>query len=56
MRLRIVKSANNEEYHKDDEENLPNGTKVLKELVMPWAKTYMIIFADSYFASVLAAE
>ena len=36
MRLRIVKYAKNEEDQKDDRENLPYGTKVLKELVMPW--------------------
>ena len=29
MRLRIVKSTKNEEDQKDDEENLPRGTKVL---------------------------
>ena len=56
MRLRIVKSAKNEEEQKDDEDNLPHGTKVLKELVMPWANTDRIVCADSYFASVPAAE
>ena len=35
MRIRIVKSAKNEEDQKDDRDNLPHGTKVLKELVMP---------------------
>ena len=30
MRLRIMKSENNEEEHQDDEDNLPHGTKVLK--------------------------
>ena len=34
-RLRIVKSEKNEEEQKDDRENLPHGTKVPKELVMP---------------------
>ena len=56
MRLRILKSANNEEEHQDDEDNLPHGTKLLKELVIPWANTDRIICADSYFASVPAAE
>ena len=30
MRLRIMKSENNEEEHQDDKDNLPHGTKVLK--------------------------
>ena len=56
MRLRIVKSENNEEYQQDDRYNLPHGTKVPKELVMPWANEDRIISADSYFAAVLSAE
>ena len=56
MRLRIVKCAKNEEEQQDDEDNLPNGKKVLKELVMPWAKTDWIICVDSYFVSGPAAE
>ena len=47
MRLRIVKSAKNEEEHQDDEDNILHGTKVLKELVMPWANTDRIVCADS---------
>ena len=56
MPLRIVKFARNEEEQEDDEDNLPHGTKVLNELVMPWANKYRIIFTDSYFTSVPAAE
>ena len=56
MRIRIVKYAKNEEDQKDDEDNTPHGTKVLKEIVMPWANTDKIVCADSYFASVPAAE
>ena len=56
MRLRIVKSAKNEEEQQDDRDNLPHGTKFLKELVMPWANMDRIVCADSYFASVPAAE
>ena len=50
MRLSIGKSESNEEQQKDDEDdedNLPHGTKVLKELVMPWDNTDRIICADS---------
>ena len=36
MRLRIVKSARNEEENQDEEYNLPHGTKVLNELVLLW--------------------
>ena len=56
MQLRIVKSLKNEEDQQDDRDNLPHGTKVLKELVMPWANTDRIVCADSYFTSVPAAE
>ena len=44
MRLRMVKSARNETEHKYDEENLSHGTKVLKELMPPWANTYRIVW------------
>ena len=47
MRLRIVKSAKNEEERQDERDNIPHGTKVMKELVMPWANTDRIICADS---------
>ena len=56
MRIRIVKSARNEKYQENDEDNLNNGTKVLKELVMPWANTHRIVCAYLYFASVTAVE
>ena len=35
MRLRIVKSAKNEEEQQDDRDNITHGIKALKELVMP---------------------
>ena len=35
IRISIFKSANNEEEQKYDRDNLPHGTKVLKEIVMP---------------------
>ena len=46
MRLRIVKSARNEEEQEDDEDNLPHGKKMLKELVMPWDNTDWIVCED----------
>ena len=56
MRLMIANSASNEEDQEDDEGNLPHGTKVLKELMIPWANTNRIICADSYFPLVTDAE
>ena len=56
MRLNIVKYARNEAYQEDDEENLPHGTKFLKELVLPWDNTDRIVCEDSYFSSVLDVE
>ena len=47
MRLSILKSAKNEEEQQDYRDNLAHGTKVLKELVMPWANTDSIVCADS---------
>ena len=39
MQIRIANYAKNEEEQQDDRENIPHGTKVLKEFVMPWANT-----------------
>ena len=47
MKIRIVKSVKNEEEHQDDRDNLPHGTKFLKEIVMPWPNTDGIVCADS---------
>ena len=56
MWLRIVNSAKNGEEQQVDRYNLAHRTKVLKELLMPLANTDRIVCADSYFASVPAAE
>ena len=47
MRLRILKSAKNEEDKQDYKYNLPHGTIVLKELGIPWADTDRIVCSDS---------
>ena len=52
MRIRVIKSEKNEKEQKDDEDNLPHGAKLLKELVMPWDNTDRIVCADSYLTSV----
>ena len=56
IRIRIVKSARNEGEQQDDRYNFPHGTKVLKELVMPWADMYRVVCEDSYFVSVPDAK
>ena len=58
LSLKLVKSAECEEAHTvGDEDGLPHGTKVMKELLTPWIGTgVQIVCADSYFASVKAVE
>ena len=56
IRLSIVRSTKNEKEQKYDIDNLPHGTKVLKELVMSWSNTDRIVRADSYFISVPSVE
>ena len=56
IQIRIVKSARNEAEQEDDEDNYPHDTKVLKALVLTWDNIDRIVCADSYFASVPAAE
>ena len=61
LRLRLVTTA--EESHiqdavgdKAEETRLLHGTQVLKGLVLPWANSDRVVCAESYFASVGAAE
>ena len=56
MKLRTMKSSRNEEYQQDDEDKIPHGTRMIKELVMKWDNTDRIVCADSYFAPVPATE
>jgi len=57
LNLSVVTTA---EHRQDTgtghEDDLPHGTTVLKKLVAPWAGTKRVVCADSYFASVTAAE
>ena len=46
----------NESYQEDDENNIPHGTQVLKQFVLPRANTDRIICVDSYISSVPADE
>ena len=55
IRLKLVKGAiDNEVLAGVDEESL-HGTRVMKELVAPWAHSGRVVSADSYFASVPCA-
>ena len=56
--IRLVKTKVEEEANSiaEDERGMLHGTKVLLELVDKWADTDRIVCADSYFASVPAAE
>jgi hypothetical protein len=58
LRIRLVKTAVEEEANSlhVEEDGTLHGTKVLIELVSPWAFSDRLICADSYFASVGAAE
>jgi hypothetical protein len=57
LRLKLVTSAEAESAHSEAySSGLLHGTKVLKELVMPWASTGRIVASDSHFASVESAE
>jgi Transposase IS4 len=57
LRLKIVKSAKEELNNThNDRIGLLHGTKVLKYLIEPWNFSDRMVCADSYFASVGAAE
>ena len=57
LHLKLVKTAEAEDHNvQEDENSIPHGAKVLRELVQPWVNTERIVCADSYFASVKAAR
>ena len=57
IRLRLVKTKTEEESgDKEDVHGILHGTKILKYLVSPWRYSDRMVCADSYFASVPAAE
>jgi hypothetical protein len=56
--LKLVKSKTAREEGDEgglSDNHLLLGTRILKELVTPWAWTNQVVCADSYFASVGAA-
>jgi hypothetical protein len=42
--------------HEGQDPDKGHGTSVLKELVSPWARSGRVVVADSYYASVEAAN
>jgi hypothetical protein len=54
LRLRVRKSKAVDSVDLDEEMN--HGTGVLRDLVLPWAQTGRVVAADSFFASVEAAQ
>ena len=42
--------------HDNVENCVTHGAAIFMELVLPWVNTHRIVCADSYFASVTAAE
>jgi hypothetical protein len=60
LRLKLVKGVDlpgvEEEVFGANETSLLHGTNVLKQVVAPWFGSNRIVCADSYFASVGAAE
>jgi len=57
LRLSVVTSAEHQRATgTDNDDGLPHGASVLKRLVAPWAGTQRVVCADSYFASVAAAN
>jgi hypothetical protein len=50
--LKVVKGKTATEDDRDYDEQLLHGTKILKELVLPWWWTDRNVCADLYFSSV----
>lgn len=66
LQLKLVKTLVEQQNEEDlsieetdrarEQDGVLHGTKVLKELIAPWAQSDRLICADSYFASVGAVE
>jgi hypothetical protein len=54
IRMRVRKTKATDSLDLDPETN--HGTGVLRDLVIPWAHTSRVVVADSFFASVEAAQ
>ena len=57
LRLSVLTSAEHQRAtYTDIDDSLTHVASVLKRLVAPWAGTQRVVCADSYFASVAAAN
>ena len=62
MALKLVKGGaedddeDEEGVYNGNKDDVPHGAKVMMKLLRPWINTQRIVCADSYFASVTAAE
>jgi len=57
LQLSIVTTAEHrQQTATGDDDGLPHGTAVLRKLVAEWAGSRRVVCADSYFASVTAAQ
>jgi len=57
LNLSVVATAEHQQSAPaEEDETLPHGTAVLKQLGAPWAGSKLILCAYSYFASVATAE
>jgi len=57
LNLSVVTTAEHRQGTADrEDDDLPHGTVVLKNLVAPWAGTRRVVCADSFFASVTTVQ
>ena len=56
LKIRKTKACTGRELAQEDGPSINEGTRVLKELVVPWANTKRLVVADSAFSSVQTAE
>jgi hypothetical protein len=56
LRLKLVVAAEDDAAAITEDADMLHGTRVLAELVSPWAGSSRVVCADSYFSSVQAAE
>ena len=55
IRLKLVKGSVDNELLENEDHGGLHGTRVMKQLVLPWRNSGRVVCADSYFASVPCA-
>ena len=56
LKIRKTARANQRDKVSEEDKLLNEGTRVLKDLVIPWTKTDHLVVADLHIASVMTAE